>query len=94
MNGEELGERFGDLRAGQRHMTEKIDDIASILKDHIKSEDARFDELENVRLRKIEEQLSLGRFMLLILKAVGLTVVLILTFKFGDVTSLWKAVFK
>lgn len=86
MNGEELGERFGEIRAGMTHLTEKVSALGDRLESHIEGEERR--------LKHIEEQLSLGRFIWLMLKAVGLTFALLLTFKVGDIGPLWKALFK
>lgn len=49
-------------------------------------------EREERRLQKIEQQLSLGRFLLLFAKAIVLTIVFVLAFKFGDISNLWKAI--
>ena len=61
---------------------------------HIERVEGKLDkhiEDENGRLAKITEQLSLGRFVWLTLKAVVLTFAFLLAFKFGDISGLWKA---
>lgn len=47
-------------------------------------------EREEKRLKCIEQQLSLGRFVLLAAKAIVLTIIAMLAFKFGDVRDLWQ----
>ena len=64
------------------------------IKDRVNHIDAKLDkhiEDENEQLLKIEQQLSLGRFLLLTAKATALTIVFVLAFKFGDISALWKA---
>jgi hypothetical protein len=86
MDGEQIGERLGQLTASVQHLTDNVSKIDTKLDRHVHSEEDR--------LKRIEEQLSLGRFMLLAAKAVALTIVAALAFKFGDISALWKSVLK
>jgi len=60
----------------------KLDAISDRLDAHVEKAEGR--------LRKIEEQLSVGRFLLFMIKAGVLTVVAVLTLKFGDIVGLWR----
>lgn len=46
-----------------------------------------------VRLKTVEEQISIYKTVIKFVKFAGLAVGAILTFKFGDVTSLWHRIF-
>jgi hypothetical protein len=50
--------------------------------------------MEESRLKSIEHQLSFGRFLLFTAKAIGMTFILIITLKIGDVAAVWKALLK
>jgi hypothetical protein len=63
-----------------------MDEIAERLEDHIEEEERR--------LKSIENQLSFGRFLLFTAKAIGMTLILLLTLKLGDISSVWKALIK
>ena len=82
MNGEQVARELGELNVSFNHLNDKIDSIDSLLTEHMDAEEAR--------LKKIEEQLSFGRFILFAIKAVGMTLVLLLTLKLGDISALWK----
>lgn len=81
MNGSEreLGRLVGAVEA----LSDRVDRIDVKLEKHIED--------ENKQLHKIEQQLSLSRFLWLTTKAVVLTIVFVFAFKFGDITNLWKA---
>ena len=81
-------ESFGWARLpdSDADLREKVGDLTTKVEDHIAT--------EAIWRKHIDEQLSLGRFVWLLLKTAGLTLILILTFKFGDISSLWKAMFK
>ncbi len=78
----DLNRDIGRLEASVEGMTQRLSRIGDKLEEHMKSEERR--------LRHIEEQLSLARFLWFIIKAVVLTIVAVLAFKFGDVKGLWK----
>lgn len=86
MNGEQLARELGEISAAIKHSTDKIDHISERLDNHIQDEEAR--------LKFIENQLSFGRFVFFALKAIGLTFLLILTFKLGDISAVWKTLLK
>ncbi len=48
--------------------------------------------LKNIatRLEKVENQISLYKFVINTVKVVGASIVFILAFKFGDIKTLWK----
>jgi hypothetical protein len=75
----ELGRLAGEVTAiGQR-----MDRFDSKLDQHITDEEKT--------LKRIQEQLSLSRFLWLTVKAVVITIAFLLAFKFGDIANLWKA---
>jgi glucosamine 6-phosphate synthetase-like amidotransferase/phosphosugar isomerase protein len=86
MNGEQLARELGEINAALKHYSEKMDEIAERLEDHIEEEERR--------LKSIENQLSFGRFLLFTAKAIGMTLILLLTLKLGDISSVWKALIK
>lgn len=97
MNGEQLGRELGQLGESIKNISEKVDSLSGRLDNHISDERARLEsytEKIDGRLKHIDQQLSLGRFMMLTAKGIGLTVVALLAFKFGDVSHLWKTLFK
>ena len=47
----------------------------------------------DLRLDKLEEQISIYKTLIKVVKFVGYSTVLILTFKFGDVSALWQRMF-
>ncbi len=75
----ELGRIAGALEG----IDTRLDRVQTTLNDHIRDEESR--------LQSIENQLSLAKFLFLLLKATILTVVFVLAFKFGDVKELWRA---
>lgn len=77
----EIAQQLGELRADARAMVLNIKNMDAKLDKHIEDEEGR--------LKRIEEQLSLTRFIWLVLKAMVLTVAFILAFKFGDIRGLW-----
>lgn len=86
MNGEELGEKLGRLEANTQHVIKAVEALAGKVEAHISGEEDR--------LKKIEGQLHLGRFVFLTIKAIVLTLAFLMAFKFGDIGALWKAIFK
>ena len=86
MDGEQLARELGEIRTEGRHMMDAIQDLHQKLDDHITNEEDR--------LKAIEHQLSFGRFLLFTAKALGMTVILLLTLKVGDVGAVWKALLK
>lgn len=74
----ELGKVVGNLEG----LEARLDRIETKLDGHV--------ERQEKRLQKIEQQLSLGRFLLLVAKAIVLTIVFALAFKFGDIKSMWS----
>ena len=86
MNGEQLARELGEIRSENRFMLETIQRLADRLDEHI--------DTEEMRLKAIEHQLSFGRFLLFTAKALGMTVILLLTLKIGDVGAVWKALIK
>ena len=66
----------------ERRLTDKHQQTAETLAQHVEREDAR--------LKRIEEKLSLSRFIWLTIKALLATVALIIAFKTGDVREVWK----
>lgn len=77
---------IGRLQGAVEAISKDLNRLHDTLAEHIADEDGK--------LEHIEQQLSLGRFILLTVKTVGLTVIAVLTFKFGDITALWKTLFK
>ena len=73
---------LGRLAGEAEEINKRVERIDTKLDKHIEDEDKK--------LTNIEHQLSLGRFMLLAAKALILTVVAVLAFKFGDIGNLWK----
>jgi hypothetical protein len=71
-------------------VAEQLGGIQSTLSIVIAKLDAHIVE-EEARLKKIEEHLSFARFIFLFVKALALTVLFVLAFKFGDIKSLWAA---
>ena len=47
----------------------------------------------DIRLDKLEEQISIYKTLIKVVKFVGYSTILILTFKFGDVSALWQRMF-
>lgn len=86
MDGEHLAERLGQMGENIKHIQEDIAELKKTLAEHAG--------LEEGRIKHIEQQLSLGRFLFLTAKAVILTAVALLAFKFGDVGTLWAKVIK
>lgn len=86
MNNDDMHERLGRLTEGMDHVRERVDSISGRLDEHMSSEEAR--------LRNIEHQLSLGRFLLLVAKGILLTIGALLAFKFGDISALWKGLLR
>lgn len=74
----ELGRIAGVLESALANISR----ISVKLEDHIDDEDKK--------LSRIEQQLSLSRFLWLTVKAVALTIAFALAFKFGDIATLWK----
>lgn len=77
----DFAQQLGALNAQMNTTSERIVALDGKIDLHIKDEETR--------LKHIEEQLSLGRFMWLTVKAVVLTLVFILAWKFGDIKGLW-----
>lgn len=70
----------------------RLEGTVGAIGEHLKAMDIKFDKHvseEEKRLSKIEKQLSLAHFVVLLVKAAVLTVVALLTLKLGDVKSLW-----
>jgi signal transduction protein with GAF and PtsI domain len=74
---------IGRLAGAVEAVAERLDRMDVKLDKHVEDEEAR--------LLHIEHQLSLARFLFLSVKAIVLTVIFLLAFKFGDIKSLWKA---
>jgi len=74
--------QLGRLEALVEAICKKLDSISQRLDQHVEKEEGR--------LRRIEDQLSIGRFILFMTKAVLLTIVAILTLKFGDIINFWR----
>jgi uncharacterized membrane protein YukC len=86
MNGEQLARELGEIGVALKNNTEQIERIAIRLDEHISE--------ENDKLKSIEHQLSFGRFLLFTIKAIGMTIILIVTLKLGDISAVWKALVK
>ena len=86
MDGEQLARELGEIRSENSFMLKSIQKIDEKLDTHIETEEAR--------LKAIENQLSVGRFLLFTAKAIGATLILLVTFKVGDVGAVWKALIK
>jgi len=78
----DIERELGRLAEASENINERVDRIAKKLDKHIEDQQRQ--------LRKIEQQLSLSRFLWLTAKAVILTVAFLVAFKFGDIASLWK----
>ena len=78
MNEREIGRLAGAMEAVEA----RLERIESVLDKHIEHDD--------LALTRISEQLSLARFLWLTVKALILTIVFVLAFKFGDIAGLWK----
>ena len=79
MNEREIGRLAGAIEAA----ADRLERMESTLDKHIERDDKR--------LAKIAEQLSLIRFVWLTVKALVLSIIFVLAFKFGDISGLWKA---
>jgi hypothetical protein len=86
MNGEQIARELGEITTAIRHSNEKIDGLSKRLEAHVNAEEDR--------LKMIEHQLSFGRFILFGIKAIIMTAIFALAFKFGDISHLWKALGK
>jgi hypothetical protein len=71
-------------------VAEQLGSIQSTLSTLVVKLDAHIID-EEKRLKTIEDQLSLARFTFLLLKAMGLTILFLIAFKWGDIKSLWIA---
>ena len=88
----EVDHELGRLSASVESLSARIERIDVALMDEIKGARAELKQHvvdEEKRLKDIENQLSLGRFLLYLGKALLLTVIAVLAFKLGDVKSLW-----
>ena len=97
MNGEDLARELGEIRTELRHLATDISNLSSDNQDALKALNVRLDthvEREENRLKHIENQLSMARFLWMFLKVLVTTIALLLTFKFGDISGLWKALIK
>ena len=74
-----LGERLGQIGESLRHFGHRLDEINNKLTGHIEDEEDR--------LRRMEEQISVGRYLVMTGKVLGLILLAILTFKFGDIAK-------
>lgn len=86
MDGEQLAERLGQMSESIKHIREDLAEVKQTLSEHASREEAR--------IKHIEQQLSLGRFLFLTAKAIVLTAIALLAFKFGDIGTLWAKVIK
>jgi hypothetical protein len=86
MDGEQLARELGEIRSENSFMLKSIQKIDEKLDAHVSKEEER--------LKRIEHQLSFGRFLLFTAKAIGATLILLVTFKVGDVGAVWKALIK
>ena len=80
---DDSGREIGRLGGVVESIVDQIERVETKLDKHIEEEDTR--------LQHIAEQLSLARFVWLTLKAVVLTIAFLFAFKFGDISTLWKA---
>lgn len=76
-----IAQQLGELRATVKNTADSLAAIDKKLDRHVEDEEAR--------LLKIEHQLSLTRFLWLVLKAFVLTLAFVAAFKFGDIKGLW-----
>ena len=74
-----LGERLGQIGESLRGVDKRLDSIDAKLTDHMNKEESR--------LRRMEEQISLGKYLVMTAKAIGIVLLAIVTFKFGDLTK-------
>ena len=70
------------------YLTKAIEDLASMVKSHMDKEEGDRSKLD-ARLSKIEEDISLARWIVKVIKVLFWTGVFLLTFKFGDIKTLW-----
>lgn len=73
---------IGWLMKSVESLNEKIDYINT-------HQSSCFKQLDD-RLNKVEKSISLYQAAIKAVKLIGLTVVLLLTFKFGDIKNLWS----
>ena len=88
----EIDHELGRLSALVESLAARINRIDGALMTEVKSTRADLKQHivdEEERLKHIEEQLSLGRFLLYFGKALLLTAAAVLAFKLGDIKSLW-----
>lgn len=86
-----------------REMRESIKSTKELLEEHVRWEEgyhqqqkAVIDRIPHVeqRLENIAAHISTARLLLQFLKALGLTIIFIVTLKLGDIRGLWQHVFQ
>lgn len=89
MDGEQISADLARLGVKSEHLAAKVSDFGDLLDRIDRKLDAHVLAEEN-RLRNIEHQLSFARTLVFFGKALLVAVLAILTFKVGDISTLWK----
>lgn len=82
-------EEFGMMKATIDNNRDDIQEIKGLLKDHIKEQKQTNNEIR-MALSNMRDELNIYKVVWSFVKLVGASALLVLTFKFGDVSSLWR----
>lgn len=79
---------FGYLNATVDRNSQDIRELKRIIESHIESQNGDIKELSE-NLQKVVDELNIYKAGIRLLKLLGASALLILTFKFGDISSIW-----
>lgn len=78
---EKVTNLVSELKIEVVHLRESVSALQKQMSEHTVREETR--------LRKIEDNLNMAKAVLFTLKAIGLTLIAVLTLKFGDIRAFW-----
>lgn len=80
---------YGYMKATVEQNTREIGRLARLLEEHSKKSEANTEEIK-VCMRQLRDELNTYKTIIRVIKLIGTSTLLILAFKFGDVTELWR----
>lgn len=83
-------EEFGEMKASVTNNTQAIEKLTELFEKHTEAEQDNVKELKD-EIRKIHEEFIAYRTFMRFVKGLGAIAVLLLSFKFGDIVDVWRA---